>query len=222
MSRALFVAGAHTDVGKTFCASALIRAARGQGLSVDALKPVVSGFDAEDWADSDPGRLLAALGTPLTPKTLDSISPLRFRAALSPPMAARLEGVSLGLAQLRTFCHDGLSASSADLMLIEGVGGVMSPIADDATCLDLMTALRLPTVLVGGSYLGAISHTLTALEVLRGRGLPVVALVVSQSDDPEAPDFRETVASVATFAGDVAVLAAPRGETQSWTSLILS
>lgn len=222
MSRALFVAGAHTDVGKTFCACALIRAARAKGLSVDALKPVVSGFDADEWADSDPGRLLAALGRPLTPEMLDAISPLRFRAALSPPMAARLEGASLSLAQLRTFCRDGLAASSADLMVIEGVGGVMSPIADDATGLELMTALRLPTVLVGGSYLGAISHTLTALEVLRARGLPILALVVSQSDDPEAPDFRETVASVATFAGDTPVFAAPRGEAQSWTSLILS
>lgn len=222
MSRALFVAGAHTDVGKTFCACALIRAARAQGLSVDTLKPVVSGFDPEDWTESDPGRLLAALGRPLTPESLDAISPLRFRAALSPPMAARRKGVSLTLAQLRTFCRDGLSASAADLMVIEGVGGLMSPIADDATGLDLMTVLRLPTLLVGGSYLGAISHTLTALEVLKARGLPVLALVISESGDPDAPDFRETVASVAAFAGETPVLAAPRGGPQNWTSLVLS
>ncbi|HEX5377689.1 MAG TPA: dethiobiotin synthase [Phenylobacterium sp.] len=221
MRRALFVAGAHTDVGKTFAACALIRAARARGLSVDALKPVVSGFDPDDWAQSDPGRLLTALDRPLTAEALEAMSPLRFRAALSPPMAARLEGVRLGLEAMAGFCRAALAASVADLMLVEGVGGVMSPIAEDATGLDLMTALGLPAVLVGGSYLGAISHTLTAIETLKGRGLPILAVVVSESGDPEAPDFRETVASVAAFAGDLAVVGAPRGEVQSWPALVL-
>jgi dethiobiotin synthetase len=219
--RALFVAGSHTDVGKTYAACALIRAARARGLAVDALKPVVSGFDGQEWEDSDPGRLLAALGRPLTPEALEAISPLRFRAALSPPMAARLEGVRLNLAQMAEFCRMGLSASTADLMLVEGVGGVMSPIAEDATGLDLMIALGLPTVLVGGSYLGAISHTLTAIETLRSRNLPILAVVVSESGEADAPDFRETVASVAAFAGDLAVVGAARGEAQSWPSLVL-
>ena len=64
--RTLFVAGAHTEIGKTFVAAALLRAARASGLIVEVLKPVVSGFDAADWAESDPGRLLAASGSPLT------------------------------------------------------------------------------------------------------------------------------------------------------------
>lgn len=219
--RALFVAGSHTDVGKTYAACALIHAARARGLAVDALKPVVSGFDGQDWEESDPGRLLAALGRPLTQEALEAISPLRFRAALSPPMAARLEGVRLNLAQIVEFCRAGLAVSAADLMLVEGVGGVMSPIAEDATGLDLMIALGLPTLLVGGSYLGAISHTLTAIETLRSRNLPILAVVVSESGEAEAPDFRETVASVAAFAGDLAVVGAARGEAQSWPSLVL-
>ncbi|WP_374572380.1 dethiobiotin synthase [Phenylobacterium sp.] len=221
MSPALFVAGAHTDVGKTFCACALIHAARVRGFAVDALKPVVSGFDPGDWSQSDPGRLLTALGRPLTDRTLDAISPLRFRAPLSPPMAARLERRTLSLAQLEAFCRAGLAHSAADLVLVEGVGGVMSPIAEDATGLDLMVTLGLPCLLVGGSYLGAISHTLTALETLRSRAVPVTALVISQDADPAAPDFRETVASIAAFAGETPVLAAPRGEPQSWPSLVL-
>jgi dethiobiotin synthetase len=219
--RALFISGAHTDVGKTHAACALIRAARARGLAVDALKPVVSGFDGQVWEESDPGRLLTALGLPQTNQALDAISPLRFRAALSPPMAARLEGVHLTLDQLTRFCRAGLAASTADLMLVEGVGGVMSPIAEDATGLDLMIALGLPTVLVGGSYLGAISHTLTAIETLRSRNLPILAVVVSESGEPDAPDFRETVASVAAFAGDLAVVGAARDEAPSWPSLVL-
>ncbi len=215
--RQLFITGAHTDVGKTYVACAMLRAARAKGLSVAALKPAVSGIDPADWADSDPGRLLAAMDRPLTLAELDAIAPLRFAAPLSPPMAARLEGVDLRLSQLTQFCQAGLAASAADLTLVEGAGGVMSPMAEDGTGLDLMLALGLPSVLVGGSYLGAISHTLTAVETLRARGLPIAAVVVSQSADPDAPDFAQTVESVAAFAGGLKVIAAARGE-QAWAS----
>ncbi|HMO43121.1 MAG TPA: AAA family ATPase, partial [Phenylobacterium sp.] len=84
-----FVAGAHTDVGKTYVACALLSAARAKGLSVAAFKPVVSGISADDWEASDPGRLIAAMGEPLDAARLEAVSPLRFAAALSPPMAAR-------------------------------------------------------------------------------------------------------------------------------------
>ena len=210
--RQLFVTGAHTDVGKTYVACAMLRAARAKGLSVAALKPAVSGIDEADWAQSDPGRLLAAMGRPLTLAELDAIAPLRFTAPLSPPMAARREGVDLRISTLTDFCRAGLAASTADLMLVEGAGGVMSPMAEDGTGLDLMAALGLPSVVVGGSYLGAISHTLTAIETLRARGLPIAAVVVSQSGEPDAPDFAQTVDSVAAFAGEVKIIAAARDD----------
>jgi dethiobiotin synthetase len=96
----------------------------------------------------------------------------------------------------------------------------MSPISEDATNLDLMAALGLPVVLVGGSYLGAISHTLTAAEVLRTRGLKVAALVISQDADPAAPDFAETLADVRRFSSGARVIGAPRGG-QDWASDLL-
>lgn len=213
--RQLFVTGAHTDVGKTYVACAMLRAARAKGLSVAALKPAVSGIDEADWTQSDPGRLLAAMGRPLTLVELDAIAPLRFTAPLSPPMAARREGVDLRISTLTDFCRAGLAASTADLMLVEGAGGVMSPMAEDGTGLDLMAALGLPSVVVGGSYLGAISHTLTAIETLRARGLPIAAVVVSQSGEPDAPDFAQTVDSVAAFAGEVKIIAAARDD-EAW------
>lgn len=218
--RAVFVAGAHTDVGKTWVCCALLKAARARGCSVDALKPVVSGYLPSTATDTDPGRLLAALGRDLSVEALEAMSPLRFEAALSPPMAARLEGVTLTLADLLAVCRPVLAAQTADLLLVEGAGGVMSPMAQDATGLDLQLALGLPTILVGGSYLGGVSHTLTALEVLRARGLAVLGVVVSQSADPDAPDFPQTVAAIARFAGDVPVLAAPRDD-ETWASALL-
>jgi len=218
---AWFVAGSHTDVGKTHVACALIRAARARGLSADAFKPVVSGFDPADWGDSDPGRLLQALGRPLTPATLEAISPFRFTAPLAPPAAAARQGVSLGLDDIAGKTVGWLDAVRADLRLVEGVGGVMSPLADDATGLDLMARLRLPAVLVGGSYLGGISHTLTAIETLAARRLAVAAVVVSQSADPDAPDLDETVDLTRRFARGAPVIAAPRSGGEAWAGALL-
>ena len=217
---AVFVAGAHTDVGKTYAACALIRRARAAGRSVEAFKPVVSGIDPADWRDSDPGRLLAALDRPLDAQALDDIAPLRFAAPLSPPMAARLEGVRLTLDDLVTPCRRRLADQASDLLLIEGAGGVMSPMAEDGLCLDLMQALGLPTILVGGSYLGAISHTLTALEVLRARGLDVQTVVVSESAGAGLPDFDQTVEAVARFGGAPTV-ALRRDADDAWAEALL-
>lgn len=222
MTAALFIAGGHTDVGKTHVACALIRATRAAGLSVEALKPVASGFDAADWAASDPGRLLAALGLDPTVEALDRITPWRFAAPLAPPMAARREGRDLPLSAVAELCAGRLAASRADLFVLEGVGGLMSPLTDDATGLDLMLRLGLPVVLVGGGYLGAISHTLTAIEVLRTRGQAVAAVVVSQDADPDAPAFAETAALVAAYAGDIPVIAAPREGSAGWADELLA
>lgn len=217
---AIFVAGAHTDVGKTYVGCAILRAARAAGRTVDAFKPVVSGIDLADWGDSDPGRLLTALGRRLDRGALDDIAPLRFAAPLSPPMAAALEGRSLALSDLVTSCARRVAESTADLLLVEGAGGVMSPMADDGLCLDLMAALQLPVVLVGGSYLGSISHTLTAVEVTRSRGLAVSAVVLSESAGADLPDFEQTVAAVARFGG-VETLMVRRGQDDGWARRLL-
>lgn len=218
---AFYIAGAHTDVGKTYVACALLRAARARGLSVDAFKPVVSGIDPDDWGDSDPARLLDAMGRDRSPGALEAISPWRFGAPLSPPMAAKMEGRTLPLAPIIEAAQAFLDRSKADVALLEGVGGVMSPIADRATGLDLMLAAPRPVILVGGGYLGGISHSLTALEVLRQRGLAVAAFVISQVEAADAPDFAETVALTRSFAGDVPVISAPRGEPGSWPEALL-
>lgn len=216
---ALFVAGAHTDVGKTHVACALIRAARARGLSCDAFKPVLSGFDPDRLWDSDAGRLLAALGRGAA--DLDAVSPLRFAAPLAPPSAARREDRHLHIDDVLGRCRAWLAESPAQLKLLEGAGGLMSPIAEDGLALDLPQQLGLPSVLVGGSYLGAVSHMLTALEVLQARRLPVLALVVSEDGSPEAPDFAETVEMVRNFAPDAAVVSARRSAARPWVDELL-
>lgn len=206
---ALFITATGTDVGKTYIACALIRALRAAGRPVRAFKPVVSGFDPVDADASDPGRLRAALGDGAP--SLEDIAPLRFAAPLSPPLAARLEGVHLELDRLEALCRAQMTGDG--LLLIEGAGGVMSPLTDEATNLDLIARLGVRVILVCGSYLGTISHTLTALEVLKARGVTIAAIVMSESEG--APDLAETAASLAAFIGDIAILTAPR-HTDGW------
>ena len=219
-SRAIYVAGAHTDIGKTHVACALIRAARAHGISCDAFKPVLSGFDPARWDDSDAGRLLEALSRGHA--DLDAISPLRFTAPLAPPAAARREGVRLEMANILDLCRGWLAESPARLKVLEGAGGLMSPIAEDGTAIDLPESLALPSILVGGAYLGAVSHLLTALEVMRTRRLPVLALVISQDASPDAPDFGETVQMVRRFAGMVPVVSVGRDDDRPWAEALLS
>ncbi|MQP67195.1 dethiobiotin synthase [Niveispirillum sp. SYP-B3756] len=179
---AFFVTATGTDIGKTFVCAGLIRHWRAKGLMAQAFKPLVSGIDDADPAGSDPAALLAAMGQDVTPAALDAISPWRFRASLAPNMAAALEGKAVDYAGLLTACRTRVAAASPTApLLVEGVGGAMAPVDDDRTVLDWLRALELPVLLVAGSYLGSISHTLTALTVLADRGQSVAGLVVSET-----------------------------------------
>ncbi len=204
----VFITATGTGVGKSFVAAGLVRALRRAGRGVAALKPVVSGYDPATAAASDPGILLAALGRAVTPETVADIAPWRFRAPLSPDMAARIEHRTVDVDAVTGFCRDRMAAS-AGMVVIEGVGGVMVPLDDRRTVLDWMTALGLPAVLVGGSYLGAISHALCALDVLLRHGVAVAALVVSETEGSSVT-LADTIATITRFAAPVAVVALPR------------
>ncbi len=205
---AIFITAAGTDVGKTFVAAGLIRLLRGKERGIEAIKPVISGFDPARAGDSDCGVLLRALGLPLSEEEIEDISPWRFAAALSPDMAARHEGKEIDFDQLVAFCETATDEAEGD-MLIEGVGGVMVPLDQKNTVLDWIATLEIPSLLVTGTYLGSISHTLTAFEVLDAEDCDVAAIVVSESEDSHVPLF-ETVATIARFLPSVEVIALPR------------
>jgi dethiobiotin synthetase len=214
---AIFVTATGTDVGKTFVATSLIRYFRQMGRLIDAIKPVISGFDPEQAAASDPGLLLQALGLPVTAAEIDRISPWRFGAALSPDLAAEREGRSIDVDAVIAFCQTAIEQRQ-DMLLIEGVGGVMVPLDGERTILDVMMALQLPLILVAGSYLGTISHTLTAIDALYRRSMRVLAIVVSETPGSTVP-LDDTVAAIARFVEPVIGLprqtAPPSGKPNS-------
>jgi dethiobiotin synthetase len=203
-----FITGTGTDVGKTYVTAGLIRALQAQGRLVDAFKPVLSGFDPAHPGGSDAAVLLEALGLPVTTATLDHISPWRFAAPLSPPLAARREGLRLDGAEVAAACRTRVAGAHDALLLIEGAGGVMSPLDERRTMLDLAGAAGLPVILVAGSYLGTISHTLSAAAVLRGAGLQITAVVVSESKT--APPMGETLDALRAFLSGTPVAAVAR------------
>ncbi|GJE56469.1 MULTISPECIES: dethiobiotin synthase [Methylobacterium] len=207
--RALFIAGSGTEIGKTYVTAALARRLRGQGRAVLALKPLASGvppLDDPAFAETDTALLLAAQGLPVTPATVEACSPWRFAAPLAPDQAAACEGRTLGLDDLVAWCEAQRAAHPEPTLLIEGVGGLMSPVTADATGLDWLKRLGLPALLVSGSYLGAISHALTAIETLRAHGVLLAGVAVSESDGAPTPPEVVAEAIARRVTAPVAVL----------------
>jgi dethiobiotin synthetase len=204
----IFLTATGTEIGKTFVAVGLIEELKRRGRDVAAIKPVLSGYEEWSAPASDAARLLAALELPASEDEVKRISPWRFRAPMSPDHAARREGRTLDYDGIAAFCRTEAKATPG-VLLIEGIGGVMVPLDGQHTTLDLMAELRCPAVLVTGSYLGTISHTLTALGALRQRRVPVTAIVMSESEESSVP-LMDNAASIARFAGEAPVLALPR------------
>ena len=198
---AIFITATGSDVGKTQVVASLIRQFRQMGRSVEAVKPIVSGYDPAQAAASDTGILISALALPFTPESIDRISPWRFRTALPPDLAARQEERTIDIDALVAFCQNAVS-ERRDILLIEGVGGIMTPLDGHRTTLDVMMALQLPLILVTGTYRGAISHTLTALDSLFRRDMNVLATIVSETP-ASAIALDEVVSAISRFTAPV-------------------
>jgi dethiobiotin synthetase len=203
----VFVTSSGTGIGKTFVTLRLIAELEASGRRVRALKPVASGFDAALPAAGDTGALLRAQRLEPTAANLDAVSPWRFAAPLSPDMAAARERRTVPFDALVAHCRE--ADRSGDVTLIEGIGGVMVPLDGEHTVLDWIAALEAPALLVVGSYLGTLSHSLTAAAALRARGVTIAGLVVSESEAQPVP-AAETAATLARFVAPAPVRVLPR------------
>jgi dethiobiotin synthetase len=203
----VFVTSSGTGIGKTFVTLRLLAELEAAGRRVRALKPVASGFDAARPEDGDTGALLRAQRLEPTAANLDAVSPWRLAAPLSPDMAAARERRTVPFAALVAHCR--AAERGGDITLIEGVGGVMVPLDGTHTVLDWIAALEAPALLVVGSYLGTLSHSLTAAAALQARRVTLAGLVVSESEEQPVP-AAETAAALARFVAPVPVRVLPR------------
>lgn len=173
--RGLFITGTDTGVGKTHVGTALAGVLAARGWRVRARKPVESGCPRLDGElkPQDAMAYAAVTGEPLA-----AVCRYRLAAALSPERAARLEGMSYCLADLVAHCREGVG--EGDFLLVEGAGGLLSPIAPDGLNADLALALGLPVLLVSADRLGAIHQVLVTAEAIARRGLTLAGVVLNR------------------------------------------
>jgi len=179
----LFVTGTDTEVGKTYVAALLVRQLAEAGCRVGVYKPAASGClrVGRELISPDAKRLWEAAGRP---GSLDRVCPQRFAAPLAPHLAAQQEGRHLDGALLRR----GLEywQERSELIVVEGAGGLMSPLGDDEYVADLAGDFGFPLVVVARNALGAINQTLQTLiaAAAYGDGLPVAGVVLNNPKPP--------------------------------------
>ncbi len=175
----LFITGTDTGVGKTYVAALVVRALAAEGWRVGVYKPVASGCrrDGNQLIADDALQLWDAAGRP---GELEQVCPQRFAAPLAPHLAARAEGKRVDSKHLRSGLDYWLERS--DIVIVEGAGGLMSPLSEDDYVADLADELRYPLVVVAKNALGAINQTLQTLVTAATfrRGLPIAGIVLNR------------------------------------------
>lgn len=202
-----FIAGTDTDVGKTYVASLVIRRLCQLGKSVGVYKPVASGCTDQDGVRiaDDAVRLWQAAGCL---GTLDEVCPQRFLAPLAPPAAAEREGTSVDAERLSAAAR--VWRDRCDILIIEGAGGLFSPLADGILNIDLFQ--RFPAAkmfLVAANRLGAIHQTLSVIEASAGRGIEPAGIILCDAAG-NADGSQETNANQISRYTNVPILASVR------------
>jgi dethiobiotin synthetase len=193
--RGLFITGTNTDVGKTYVASRIAYALSQAGKKVGVYKPVASGCrDVGGKRQCDDA--IALWEGARRPGKLAAVCPQTFLAPLAPHLAARREGKEVDPVLLRK----GLDywREQSDFLIVEGAGGLMSPLSDDVYVADLAHEFRLPLIVVTANALGAINQTLQTLITASTflEGLTVAGIILNDcapnvADDPSSADHRE-------------------------------
>lgn len=187
--RGLFVTGTDTDVGKTYVSSEIIRQLRDQRCSVGAYKPVCSGAvisntGKSSWSDLE--ELYSATGEEF-PHEL--VCPQRFNAAVAPPRAAVLEDRVVDESLLFDGLHDW--KSRVDYLLIEGAGGLLSPVSDQHTNASLARQFGFPILIIARAGLGTINHSLLTIEAAQSRGLRIAGIILNETQPRSSDTGRD-------------------------------
>jgi dethiobiotin synthetase len=187
MKRGFFITGTDTGVGKTVVAAALAIVLRESGRDVGVFKPVASGcVRRREGLVSEDAEFLAKVAE--APETLEEISPIRFEAPLAPTVAAARAGVETDLEPMWEAWRRIRDAH--EILLVEGIGGILCPVTPAMSVADLAKEFRLPLLVVARSTRGTINHTALVIEAARARGLAVAGVVINRYNH-ESPDLAE-------------------------------
>jgi dethiobiotin synthetase len=191
MTQGIFVTGTDTGVGKTLVATALLRALVAGGVRAVGMKPVAAGIAPGAAVSADVEAILAAGNVDAS---LSDVNPYSFDSAIAPHLAAAKDGVAIDLGVIAA--SYGRLVTCADVVVVEGAGGVLVPLCGCADMLDVPARLGIPVVLVVGMRLGCINHALLSALAINARGLRLAGWVANRID----PAMRDIDANVATLA----------------------
>lgn len=180
-TRAWFVTGTDTGVGKSRASAALLHALARQGLGVAGMKPVAAGCDASG-RNEDVDALRAA-STVAVPPELDN--PYLLPDPVSPHIAAANVASRIDIGLIAERCR--ALRERADAVVVEGAGGFLVPLNESQTGADLATALGLPVILVVGLRLGCLNHALLTRDAITSRGLALAGWICNRLD-PAMPE----------------------------------
>jgi len=175
-NKAIFVTGTDTNVGKTFICALLLSFLRDKGIDVGYQKWVSTGGE-------EPEDLLFCMeksGQKYTLQDIDKQVPYRFLLPASPHLAAEQEGKKIDPELLKKRFND--YTREKEMLVVEGVGGLMVPLSRDLLLVDFLAGFKLPTLIVARSGLGTLNHTLLTIEALRNRQIPILGVVFSDED----------------------------------------
>ena len=179
MVRGYFVTGTDTGVGKTLVSAALIRAFAAQGQRVIGMKPVAAGSVMRDgqpvWEDTEALMAASNVAAPIA-----TVTPYALKDALAPHIAARREQISIDLNIIAHAYRE--LAALVDVVIVEGVGGLLVPLGESMDASEIPVALNLPVILVVGMRLGCLNHALLTQRAIAQRGLKLAGWVGSVID----------------------------------------
>ncbi|MBV9691817.1 MAG: dethiobiotin synthase [Ktedonobacteraceae bacterium] len=181
MSKACFITGTDTGVGKTIVTAALATALRKRGLRVGVMKPVETGcfMEGDRLQAQDACFLRKASGCTAAPPL---VTPYTFAEPLTPALAAERAGVTIDIKHIRR-CYEKLLAEH-DIVLVEGAGGLLAPLTECLTMHDMAVELGLPILVVARNVLGIINHTALTVTVARERSF-VLGVVLNCTQPPD-------------------------------------
>lgn len=179
MKQAFFVTGTDTGIGKTYVACQIIRDYVAQGYRVVGMKPVAAGCELVDgqWVNEDVALLTEASNVKAP---LHLVNPYCFQPPIAPHIAAAQAGLEIQMEVIQDAFNQ--LTQLADIVVVEGAGGLLVPLNAQHTIADLIQLLNIPVLFVVGMRLGCINHALLTLEVMQARGLIVSAWVANPID----------------------------------------
>lgn len=199
----IFITGTDTGIGKTVLTALLLAELRRRGISAAPMKPVQTGCSPANPAP-DLDYALAMARMAVSKEHYASMSPYRFEPACSPHLAAEMAGVEIDITKMviaaRTLTAD------YDFLIAEGAGGIMVPLNQKETMLDLMQALKLPVLLAARPGLGTINHTLLSIRTLRADALNIAGIVLVTRSREDAGFIEEDNVNSIEHFGKVPVL----------------